>query len=76
MARHHLIISGADRAGTTFFVRRMTELGLNTELATSTSEIVIDHALVPVRDVSSAAHSRRDVVTGIGSTSPPALARR
>jgi hypothetical protein len=100
MGRHHLIISGTGRAGTTFLVQLFTELGLDTGFADSasgllpdchagmerdirdkdapyvvkspalceyldevlqTSEIVIDHALVPIRDLYSAAESRRDV---------------
>lgn len=99
LTRHHLIISGTGRAGTTFLVQLLTELGLDTGFADITSglyanahagmerdirrpnapyvikspllcdhlaealqdDVVIDHALVPVRDLYSAAQSRRDV---------------
>jgi hypothetical protein len=100
MGRHHLIISGPGRAGTTFLVQLLTELGLDTGFAhpvsgihancnagmewdirqkdapyvvkspalceylddvLETSDVVIDHAIIPVRDLYSAAESRRDV---------------
>jgi hypothetical protein len=101
MARHHLIISGTGRAGTTFLVQLFTHLGLDTGFSDGasgiwpgcnagleldlrkpdapyvvkspwicdylddllkTGEVVIDHAIVPVRDLFAAAESRRDVV--------------
>jgi hypothetical protein len=108
MARHHLVISGTGRAGTTFLVQLLTELGLDTGFADITSsvfpnchagmefdirqpgapyvvkdpgmcdyldeflqgaDVVIDHALIPVRDVYEAAQSRRHVT----STTDPSL---
>jgi hypothetical protein len=100
MARHHTIISGTGRAGTTFLVQLLTALGQDTGFAEGgiyydhchagfewdirepgapyfvkspflcdildevmqSGEIVIEHALVPVRDLYSAAESRRHVV--------------
>jgi hypothetical protein len=97
--RHHVIISGTGRAGTTFLVQLLTALGLDTgfresspvyancdggleaDLRSATApyfvkdpwlcdsladvlklgEVVIDHAIVPIRDLHSAAESRRDV---------------
>lgn len=101
MARHHVIISGTGRAGTTFLVQLLTELGLDTgfpharaqiydnanagmeydirnaqnapyivkspglcdylDEALQGDDIVIDHAIVPMRDLYSAAQSRREV---------------
>lgn len=100
MPRHHLIISGTGRAGTTFLVQLFTELGMDTgfdhaqarvhELCKAGMEqnlrepnapyivksptlceyldevleagdVVIDHALIPIRDLYAAAESRRDV---------------
>lgn len=100
MTKQHVIISGTGRAGTTFLVQLLTELGLDTGFADSTSsllpncnagmewdirhpdapyiikspwlcdyldnvlqeeDIIIDHAIIPVRDLYSAAESRRDV---------------
>lgn len=100
MARHHVIISGTGRAGTTFLVQLLTQLGLDTgfsdpqshihpncnagmewdvrrsdapylvkspwlcdllEDALRGSDIVIDHALIPIRDLYAAAQSRREV---------------
>ena len=100
MAKHHIIISGTGRSGTTFLVQLLTALGLDTGFGDTTSavfancnagmewdirrhdapyivkspwlcdyldevltgeEIVIDHAIVPVRDLLSAAQSRREV---------------
>lgn len=101
MPRHHIIISGTGRSGTTFMVQLLTELGLDTGFTTKYSidsncnagleldirdpnspyiikspwlcdyldevlddrEIVIDHAIVPMRDLYSAAQSRRDVAS-------------
>lgn len=98
--RHHVIISGTGRAGTTFLVSLLSELGLDTGFrnhssfvfaacnaglerdirkdgsayivkapqlcdhlgeALQSGEVVIDHAFIPVRDLYSAAESRRDV---------------
>lgn len=99
MPRHHTIISGTGRAGTTFLVQLLTELGLNTgfkkgklldphshagmELdirdpnapyiikspwlcdylddVLEKEDIVVDHALIPVRDLYAAAQSRREI---------------
>lgn len=100
MPKHHLIITGTGRNGTTFLVQLFTALGLDAgfrdphaEIAANcnagmewdirkpdapyivkspwlcdeldgfleTSDVVIDHAIVPVRDLFSAAESRRDV---------------
>jgi hypothetical protein len=100
MTRHHVIISGTGRAGTTFLVRLLGELGLDigysdpqAEVFTncdaglewnigdpgapyvvkspmlcdvidglvSSGKLVVDHALVPVRNLYAAAESRRDV---------------
>jgi hypothetical protein len=100
MTKHHLIISGTGRAGTTVLVQLLTDLGLDTGFADLSSglfancdagmewdiqhpdapyiikspwlcdnldeilqrgEAIIDHAIVPVRDLYSAAQSRRDV---------------
>jgi hypothetical protein len=100
MTRHHLIISGTGRAGTTFLVQLLTELGLDTGFPDATSQILpncnagmewdirhpqapyiikspwlcdyleevlegggisVDHAIIPIRDLYSAAQSRRDV---------------
>lgn len=95
--RHHIIISGTGRAGTTFLVQLLTALGMDTGFDDITSgvmencnagmetdiraadapylikspwlcdylsevkDVVIDHAIVPIRDLYSAAESRRDV---------------
>jgi hypothetical protein len=112
MARHHVIISGTGRAGTTFLVQLLTELGLDTghadgagapyfencdaglelDLAApdapyivkspwlcgrldellKAGDLVIDHALIPMRDLFSAAESRRDV----SRRTPPDSARQ
>ena len=100
MPRHHIIISGTGRAGTTFLVQLFTALGLDTGFEDTASgvftncnagmeldicnpkapyvikgphlcdeldsilesgDVVIDHAIVPMRDLFSAAESRRDV---------------
>jgi hypothetical protein len=100
MIKHHLIISGTGRAGTTFLVQLFTALRLDTgfdDLASDVFQncnagmewdirhpdapyilkspwlcdylddvlenglIIIDHAIIPVRDLYSAAESRRDV---------------
>ena len=98
--KHHLIISGTGRAGTTFLIQLFTALGLDTGFTDTSSSvysncnagmekdilqhdspyilkspwlcdclddvlangnIIIDHAIIPVRDLYSAAESRRDV---------------
>ena len=103
MPKHHLIISGTGRAGTTFLVQLLTELGLDTGYSHPDSDInahcnagmewniktpnapyiikspamyktleellesgnvVIDHAIIPIRDLFSAAESRRQVQRG------------
>jgi len=100
MKRHHIIISGTGRAGTTFLVQLFTALGIDTGFTDPTSglhencdagmewsirrpdapyiiknpnlcnsldeilrdgKIEIDHAFIPMRDLFSAAESRRDV---------------
>jgi hypothetical protein len=105
MPRHHIIISGTGRAGTTFLVQLLTELGLDTgfpkgqvldtnsragmELDIRDShapyvikspwlcdylddvlqggEIIVDHAIIPVRDLYAAAQSRRHVANAAPS---------
>jgi hypothetical protein len=101
MTKHHLIISGTGRSGTTFLVQLLTALGLDTgfidlysdveencnagmeqdlrspdapyivktpwlcdylDEALEGGDIVIDHAIIPMRDLYSAAQSRRDVM--------------
>ena len=100
--KHHVIISGTGRAGTTFLVQVLTELGLDTgftdpyarirgdrnagmestlrdnpaapyivkgpalceelgRILKQQKNLVIDHAIVPIRDLYSAAESRRTV---------------
>lgn len=97
--KHHVLITGTGRTGTTFLVQLLTELGLDTgfrktnqriypganagmELSLRRSdvpyivksfrirefnqvldegEVVIDHAIIPVRDLFAAAESRREV---------------
>ncbi len=100
MGRHHVIISGTGRAGTTFLVQLCTVLGLDTgftspseglydnchagmekdlrhrdapyivknptlcddlEEVLDRGEVVLDHAFIPMRDLYSAAESRRHV---------------
>jgi len=100
MQKRHLIISGTGRAGTTFLVQLLTQLGLDTGYSDPWQKIhsncnagmewdirkedapyivkspalcdylddflksgkaVIDHAIVPVRDLYAAAESRREV---------------
>ncbi|MGA3113216.1 MAG: hypothetical protein ABSF90_02150 [Syntrophobacteraceae bacterium] len=100
MPRHHVIISGTGRAGTTFLVQLLTALKLDTGFENPASgispesnagmeldirqanapyiikspwlcdhldeairgnPIIIDHAIVPIRDLYSAAESRRAV---------------
>jgi len=108
MPRHHVIISGTGRTGTTFLVQLLTELGLDTGFSDIHShvhphcnagmeldirdpnapyivkspwlcdyldevllqgDIVIDHAIVPMRDLHAAAQSRRDVITRVDPSS-------
>lgn len=107
MPRHHIIISGTGRAGTTFLIRLLTELGLDTgfpkdqkidpntragmELdirdvhaphivkspwlcdylddALQGGNIIIDCAIIPMRDLYSAAQSRR-YVAGTANPGP------
>ena len=99
--KHHIIISGTGRAGTTFLVQLFTELGLDTgfknpqeglyencragmeflnlgspgapyivkspwfcdtlDRVMESGHVVVDHAIVPMRDLFSAAESRRFV---------------
>ena len=99
MPKHHMIISGTGRAGTTFLVQLLTELGLDTGFKKGKSgdpgshagmerdirdpnapyvikspwlcdyldevlqngDIVVDQAIVPMRDLYAAAQSRREV---------------
>src|ERR1019366_4672924 len=100
MPKHHLIISGTGRAGTTFLVQLLTELGLDTgfphansdinsrcnagmewniktpnapyivknpalckdlEEVLEAGDIVVDCALIPIRDLFASAESRRTV---------------
>lgn len=102
MPRHHTIISGTGRAGTTFLVQLLTELGLDTGFPNAHAqiypnanagmeldirdpnapyiikspwlcdyldevleggEVVVDHAIIPMRDLYSAAQSRRNVTS-------------
>jgi len=103
--RHHVVISGTGRAGTTFLVQLLTRLGLDTGFNSPTSgiysnchagmerdlrdpsapyivkspwmcdyldevirnqQVVIDHAIIPMRDLYSAAESRRNVARNAG----------
>lgn len=100
MTKHHIIISGTGRAGTTFLMQLFTLLGLDTGYNSHTMRInataraglekaigpnapyilkrpsfcdeldglvrsgdfIVDHAIVPVRDLYQAAESRRAVL--------------
>ena len=113
MPRHHVVISGTGRAGTTFLVQLLGRLGLETGVGSGvitgvdptahaglecdirrgdapyvvkaphlcesldqvlgSGDVIVDHALVPVRDLYGAAESRRDVVRRSGSHLPPQL---
>jgi hypothetical protein len=113
MPRHHVIISGTGRAGTTFLVQLLSRLGLETGVGSAavtgvdgnaraglecdirrgdapyvvkaphlcesldqvlaSGDVVVDHALVPVRDLYGAAESRRDVVRRANSRLHPQL---
>lgn len=97
--RHHVLISGTGRTGTTFLVQLLTQLGLDTGFRKANQriypganagmelslrrpdvpyivksfrirefnqvldegDVVIDHAIIPVRDLFAAAESRREV---------------
>jgi hypothetical protein len=99
MPRHHVIISGTGRTGTTFLVQLLTELGLDTgfkkgkkvdpnshagmeldirdtnapyvikspwlcdylDEVLQEGNIIVDQAIVPMRDLYAAAQSRREV---------------
>ena len=108
--KHHVIISGTGRAGTTFLVQLLTALGLDTGFPDPESgiyancnagmeldlrqpeapyivkspyicdyldevmrsgRVVIDHAIVPMRDLFAAAESRRDVSSRSNLPVPP-----
>lgn len=110
MRRNHLVITGTGRAGTTFLIQLMTELGMATGYRQRTPDIhphanagmewdnrdrrapyvikspwlcdqlddvlahhdvAIDHVLVPVRDLFSAAESRRAVARAAGREDAP-----
>ena len=114
MSRHHIIISGTGRAGTTFLVQLLTALGLETGFTDTHSEVypncnagmewdirdpnapyiiknpwlcdylddvmesgdlIIDHAIIPVRDLYSAAESRRDVSRRSDAANSPGVIR-
>jgi hypothetical protein len=101
MAKHHIIITGTGRAGTTLLMQLLTALGLDTGFTSPAEDIyenchagmewdlrkrgapyivknpllcehldaiirgrrvVIDHAFIPIRDLYSAAESRRSVM--------------
>jgi len=104
--RHHIVISGTGRAGTTFLVQLLTALGLDTgftdidsgidsnsnagmewdlrrpdapyivkspwlcdylDEALDSGQYIINHAIIPMRDLYSAAESRRDVARRAGA---------
>lgn len=108
MTRNHVIISGTGRAGTTFLVQILTQLGASTGFQSineqiyenchagmeqdlrnpncpyvvkspyicdyledflAENDVVIDHAFIPVRDLYSAAESRRLVQAKSGTFS-------
>jgi hypothetical protein len=110
MVKHHIIISGTGRAGTTFLVQLLTVLGLDTGFDSPTSgifpncnagmeldprepnapyiikspwlcdyldellrggQVVIDHAIIPMRELYAAAESRRLVSRNAGTISIP-----
>jgi hypothetical protein len=111
-SRHHIIISGTGRTGSTFLIQLLTTLKLDTGFCDPTSGIfpisnagmetdirhanapyivkspwlcdtldaflqtnhaVIDHAIIPIRDLYSAAESRRDVFRRAGGAYPGGL---
>jgi hypothetical protein len=104
MAKHHIIITGTGRAGTTFLVQLFTALKLDTGFTGTTSavcpdcnagmecdilepdapyiikspwlcdrldnllqdrNIIIDHVIIPVRELYAAAESRRNVTSRV-----------
>lgn len=110
MSRHHVVITGTGRAGTTFLIQLMTTLGMPTGFQKRATDIyphanagmewdirdrhapyvvkspwlcdqldevladhdvAIDHVLVPVRDLFSAAESRRAVSRASGQYDAP-----
>lgn len=110
MAKHHLIISGTGRAGTTFLVQLFTELGLDTGFSHANSNvnpacnagmewnlkdpnapyvvkspgmgkdleemlaagaIVVDCAILPIRDLYASAESRRTVQRNVKERDVP-----
>ena len=110
MSRHHTIITGTGRAGTTFLVQLLTALHLDTGFSSldesldancnagmewdprnanapyvvknpwlcdyldewlDDDDVIIDQAIIPVRDLFPAAESRRDVVRRSSSDLPP-----
>lgn len=110
MTRHHVIISGTGRSGTTFLVQLLSELKLDTGYTDPAAfidpgcraglekdlrdpsapyiikspwlcdylgevleqgEVVIDHAIIPMRDLFAAAESRRFVVREAGGGVEP-----
>jgi hypothetical protein len=107
--RHHVIISGTGRTGTTFLVQLFTVLGLDTgfvdaasdifpncnagmesdlrredapyivkspwlcdhlEAVINNGQVIVDHAIVPMRDLFAAAESRRRVNEEAASSVP------
>ena len=110
MPKHHLIISGTGRAGTTFLVQLLTELGLDTgfphansgihessnagmewnikhhnapyvvknpalckdlEDVLETGDVVVDCAIIPIRDLFASAESRRTVQRKVNKRDTP-----
>jgi len=110
MKKHHLIISGTGRAGTTFLVQLLTQLGLDTGFSHADSEvnlesnagmewnikqpnapyivkspalctdleelletgaIVVDCAIIPIRDLYASAESRRTVQRNVKERGVP-----
>jgi hypothetical protein len=113
MVKHHLIISGTGRTGTTYLMKLFTKLGLKTgfteadfavdknanaglewgdilspnapyilklphfcdhlDAIAQRGDFIVDHAIVPMRDLYSAAESRREVVRNAGPGVQPSL---
>ena len=110
MPKHHLVISGTGRAGTTFLVQLLTELGLDTGFPHANSDInpscnagmewnikhpnapyivknpalcrdleevlearnvVVDCAIIPIRDLYASAESRRTVQRNLKERDKP-----
>jgi hypothetical protein len=108
--KHHVIISGTGRAGTTFLVQLLTVLGLDTgfndpasgiysncnagmeldlrqsdapyivkspwlcdylDEVLKSGQVIVEHAIVPMRDLFAAAESRRKVSNEAGSGVSP-----